>query len=146
MGSSCRVPENSMLTTSACSSGRLTADGRMCERSHRRLHNYLTVERSSKHNMNNVLSIEQLFSERVLRVPDYQRGYAWEEPHLDELLEDIELLPQGKHHYTGTVVLHATEDTGLLDEEGKSYSVFNVVDGQQRLTTLVLLLDSIRRQ
>ncbi|WP_437480405.1 DUF262 domain-containing HNH endonuclease family protein [Sorangium sp. So ce1014] len=96
--------------------------------------------------MNNVLSIEQLFSERVLRVPDYQRGYAWEKPHLDELLEDLELLPSGKHHYTGTVVLHAAGGAGLLDEEGKSYSVFNLVDGQQRLTTIVLLLDSIRRE
>jgi len=55
--------------------------------------------------MNNTLTVEKLFSGRLLRVPDYQRGYAWDKKNWTDFLEDLDLLPRGKHHYTGTVVL-----------------------------------------
>jgi uncharacterized protein with ParB-like and HNH nuclease domain len=89
--------------------------------------------------MNDVFTIEKLFTDRVFRVPDYQRGYAWEEQQLREFIEDVELLPAGKDHYTGTVVLYDRkgEEASCLDEEGKHYAVSDVVDGQQRLTTIV---------
>ncbi len=94
--------------------------------------------------MENVFSMEEVFSRRLFRIPDYQRGYAWEEPQLRDLIEDIELLSPEKMHYTGTLVLH---ETGLTfkDNEVKTHVVCNVVDGQQRLTTLVILLETIRR-
>lgn len=96
--------------------------------------------------MNNVLTVEQLFSERLFAVPPYQRGYAWEVRHREEFLQDLELLADGKDHYTGTVVLHPAGDAGRVsDEEGRSYATYDVVDGQQRLTTTVLLLDAIQR-
>jgi hypothetical protein len=58
----------------------------------------------------------------------------------------LELLPEGKEHYTGTVVLHSVGTLGKIsDEEGRSYGIFDVVDGQQRLTTTVLLLDAIQK-
>lgn len=92
------------------------------------------------------LSIQQLFSNRVFHVPDYQRGYAWEAPQRTDFLEDLEILAPDKDHYTGTVVLHQTGGSRpLVDEEGRAYQPFDVVDGQQRLTTVVLLLDAIRR-
>jgi len=64
----------------------------------------------------------------------------------DEFLEDLDVLQEGKDHYTGTIVLHGS-DAGdrRLDTEGRSYSALDVVDGQQRLTTVLLLLDAIRR-
>lgn len=92
--------------------------------------------------MNNVLSVEEIFSGRAFRVPDYQRGYAWEEQQWEEFLEDLEYLSPGKDHYTGTVVLH-DQSKNLRDEEGKTHSLFDVVDGQQRLTTVVILLSCI---
>lgn len=99
--------------------------------------------------MDNVLTVEKLFAGRVLRIPDSQRGYAWEKKHLTEFIDDIELLFDGKDHYTGTmVVLHEDADDGKtsrIDEEGRHYSTMAVVDRQQRLTTIVLLLDAIRR-
>lgn len=104
--------------------------------------------------MNNTLTVEKLFSGRLLRIPDYQRGYAWDERNWTDFLEDLDLLPKGKHHYTGTVVLdrivkprdgEAPEPT-IWDGAGYGYEAFNIVDGQQRLTTVVLLLDSIRRE
>lgn len=104
--------------------------------------------------MNNTLTVEKLFSGRLLRVPDYQRGYAWEKKNWTDFLEDLDLLPRGKHHYTGTVVLDRVTkppegqapEPSVWDQSGFGYEVFNVVDGQQRLTTVVLLLDAIRRE
>lgn len=96
--------------------------------------------------MTNVFTVEQLFTGRLFRVPDYQRGYAWEPRHRLEFLEDLEMLGPGREHYTGTVVLHEVSPSARrLDAEGKSYGVFDIVDGQQRLTTIVLLLDAMRR-
>lgn len=96
--------------------------------------------------MNDVQSIEEIFTGRILQIPDYQRGYAWGKRQWDEFLEDLELLEEGKEHYTGTLVLHAANGARpLRDEGGRKYDAFHIVDGQQRLTTTVLLLDAIRR-
>jgi hypothetical protein len=97
--------------------------------------------------MKNVLSIEEVFAGRLLEVPDYQRGYAWGEEQLRDFIEDLELLGDGKEHYTGTLVLHPRRDRGSrMDSQGSSYISADIVDGQQRLTTIVLLLDAIRRE
>lgn len=91
------------------------------------------------------LSLEKVFEGRIFRVPDYQRGCAWEARQLDDLLEDLDLLERDHDHYTGTVVLHPRGEAGM-DRHGKNYVAVDVVDGQQRLTTLVILLDAVRRQ
>jgi hypothetical protein len=106
--------------------------------------------------MDNTLTVEKVFSGRLLRVPDYQRGYAWEKKNWTDFLDDLDLLPPGKQHYTGTLVLNRsrveTADDGEgapkveEDRTGATYEVFDVVDGQQRLTTIVMLLDAIRRE
>lgn len=98
--------------------------------------------------MHNVFTLDKLFSDRVFTVPDYQRGYAWEGQQLTEFVDDLESLPAGKDHYTGTLVLHDRkgEDAVRTDETGERFTVSDVVDGQQRLTTVVLLLDAIRRE
>ncbi len=97
--------------------------------------------------MNNTLTIEGLFEGRIFRVPDYQRGYAWESQQRTEFLEDLDILGVGREHYTGTIVLHERDpDARRLGSDGKSFGVVDVVDGQQRLATVVLLLDSIRRE
>ena len=96
--------------------------------------------------MNNVVSLNDLFHERVFQVPDYQRGYSWESQHVREFLEDLELLGPKGYHYTGTVVLHKlTSEERRMDEDGRPYSSVAIVDGQQRLTTIVILLDEICR-
>jgi len=97
--------------------------------------------------MDHLQTIQQIFSARFLRVPDYQRGYAWERKHWVDLLEDLDLLDVGGEHYTGTLVLHHADGVPpITDEEGREHGVYDVVDGQRRLTTIVLLLDAIRRE
>ena len=97
--------------------------------------------------MDNVISLNDLFHNRIFQVPDYQRGYSWERRQVREFLEDLELLAPHRSHYTGTVVLHEppAPEGSLMDVEGKTYNPVEIVDGQQRLTTIVILLDGIRR-
>ena len=94
--------------------------------------------------MNNTIPLQDLFNNRIFRVPDYQRGYAWEELQIGEFLDDLELLGSThQRHYTGTIVLHQPPATPIVSAEGRSYVEADVVDGQQRLTTIVLLLNEI---
>lgn len=77
------------------------------------------------------------------RVPLYQRPYSWSSKQLERLWSDVvELAEQrtaipGATHFTGSLVLS-------LGQIGPSGSEFLVVDGQQRLTTLSVLICAIR--
>ena len=94
--------------------------------------------------MKDTLSLQDLFHDRVFRVPSYQRGYAWEKQQVGEFLDDLALLDSSRHHYTGTIVLYQpTHARKVEDNEGTHYVEADVVDGQQRLTTIVLLLSEI---
>lgn len=95
----------------------------------------------------NVYSIEQIFNQKLLHIPDYQRGYSWEKQHWSDFIDDIELLGTSKDHYFGTVVLHKHSNSKQIrDDEGTSYECFDIVDGQQRITTVVILLDALRQE
>ncbi|MFK3774103.1 DUF262 domain-containing protein [Pseudomonas sp. NPDC089406] len=98
-------------------------------------------------------SISKIFSEVIFRIPDYQRGYSWEEKHLKDFWSDIEQLPKGNNHYTGVLTLEpVTEanysrwDDDLWIITSKRWSPMYVVDGQQRLTTAIILLQGILDQ
>lgn len=89
------------------------------------------------------LSLQELFNDRIFRVPDYQRGYAWERPQVQEFLDDLSLLDLSRRHYTGTIVLRQISDSTKEDSGGRRYHEAHIVDGQQRLTTIVLLLNEV---
>jgi len=81
---------------------------------------------------------EMLAPGRRLSVPPFQRAYAWGEPQAEALLADlIEAREAGRPHFLGTVVLARPRV-----EHGEQ--VHDVIDGQQRLTTLTLLLAVLR--
>jgi len=96
--------------------------------------------------MNHTATIANVFNERILVIPDYQRGYAWEIRQWDDFLDDLDMLPEGREHYTGTLVLHGQPQLDRMDESGNVHRVYHVVDGQQRLTTIVIFLDLLRRE
>ena len=89
------------------------------------------------------LSLQELFNDRIFRVPDYQRGYAWERLQVQEFLDDLSLLVPPRRHYTGTIVLRQISDSAKEDSGGRRYHEAHIVDGQQRLTTIVLLLNEV---
>lgn len=73
---------------------------------------------------------------RTFQVPDYQRAYDWDEKQRVDLLEDIvrldQLIEAGQDttHFCGTIICTPPPKAG---------EPYSVVDGQQRLTTLVLM-------
>lgn len=88
-----------------------------------------------------ILSIKDIFNNgfNMFSIPDYQRAYSWGTSQRKDLIADIEnvLIKQDYIHYTGTIV--ATEQ----ELEG-DYQNFNIVDGQQRLTSIVILLATLK--
>jgi hypothetical protein len=92
--------------------------------------------------------LRAIFASRIFEIPDYQRGYAWTEHHRRDLLNDLRdlaALDARKRHFTGTLVLHRGRHAQRR-VLGRSLDVVDVVDGQQRLTTLVVLLSVIARR
>lgn len=79
-------------------------------------------------------TIEQFFTGKTLEIPAYQRDYAWATSNIDDLFEDIEeAMELDGGHYLGTFILSQSTKTAPV----------KVVDGQQRLTTLTMLLDAL---
>lgn len=64
-------------------------------------------------------------------IPLYQRAYAWEDKQLVQLIEDIQDVAENAHYYIGSLI--------VSKQSGK----YEVVDGQQRLTSLYLLLNCL---
>jgi hypothetical protein len=84
---------------------------------------------------NGLVGFFNVFNKRFFEVPDYQRGYAWGDLQVKDLIKDIERISGRKHnHYTGTIV---------ITPKTKESNTYEIVDGQQRLTTLVIFLKSI---
>lgn len=82
-------------------------------------------------------TLPEIFEGKFFYIPDYQRGYAWDDKQIEELLKDVEHLlldATAVRHFTGTLVL-----SQVLNKPNH----YNIVDGQQRLTTLVTFLKCI---
>ena len=77
------------------------------------------------------------------RIPVFQRDYLWEESQCAQLFQDIVRIgseKDAKPHFVGSVVtINAKEGTAT-----ESYHEWIVIDGQQRLTTLMLLIAALR--
>ncbi|MGR6808006.1 DUF262 domain-containing protein [Sphaerotilus natans] len=75
-------------------------------------------------------------------IPDYQRGYAWDLSQLEDLWRDLSWVKNNGNHYTGSLMLKPVKAEKYFNTK-ISCSVFEVVDGQQRLTTLFILINQI---
>ena len=73
----------------------------------------------------------------TFQVPDYQRNYSWTESELSDLWRDLhDSLDRDKEHFFGTFLLREQRDNQAYD----------IIDGQQRLTSLLLLLNEMSNQ
>lgn len=73
----------------------------------------------------------------LFKIPVYQRNYDWAEKHCNRLLGDIEqIIKTGEKHFLGAIV-HLGETNGVSLRE------HIIIDGQQRLTTMMLLLKAL---
>jgi len=84
-------------------------------------------------------TIQSLFSRNYRYiVPEYQRQYSWGEEQWEDFWRDLQYIEDGHTHFLGSVVfVERSTDFDELNE-------FEIVDGQQRLTTISILLCAIR--
>lgn len=85
---------------------------------------------------NHSYGIHDAFNECFYIVPDYQREYVWTEKEVLQLLEDIneEINGSKEEYFIGTILVSPTDK--------KNH--YEVIDGQQRLTTFFLILCALR--
>ena len=86
-------------------------------------------------------TIRDIFSKEYI-IPEYQRRYSWEKGECEKLWEDIvdyhrSKKESGQKYFLGTIVTYSEEDK---DEEK-----FFVIDGQQRLISLLLLIKAMHK-
>ena len=79
-------------------------------------------------------SVEKIFSNgRIYNIPEYQRGYKWSEKDVNALLNDIDnFQAEGDKFYCLQNI--------TIKKQKDSENIYEVIDGQQRLTTLSILL------
>ncbi len=78
----------------------------------------------------------------IFSIPVYQRNYTWKEENCEKLLQDIVSISQNKKtHFMGSItyILHLINDEKSL----RQLQEFVIIDGQQRITTIMLLLKAI---
>ncbi|QHC86592.1 hypothetical protein AS589_03270 [Empedobacter brevis] len=114
--------------------------------------------------MSAIFPFEKLFSKTIFRIPDYQRGYSWTEKELNDLWADLSNtnVRNDAFHFTGILTVNAfndhdfynikeegfhveenTEDGKMIKINGINIKAYNLVDGQQRLTTILILLSRL---
>ncbi len=88
------------------------------------------------------VSLWELFSKGTFVIPDYQRNYAWTNEQLEDLWNDIEDNVTGTHrHFMGTVIIKE-----LKNGPATQFKTYELVDGQQRLTSLTILVTAACRR
>ena len=79
-------------------------------------------------------TIKELFcGQKVFEIPEYQRPYAWEEKHLTAFVEDINQKTD-RNHFFGTILFREKP------RQSGNFTHIDIVDGQQRITTLVIFM------
>lgn len=78
------------------------------------------------------IDVENLLASKFFSIPRFQRPYSWDDENIQDLWDDV-VGARGDDYFIGSMVVY---------REGKQD--FSVVDGQQRLTTITLLLCAIR--
>ncbi|BAJ58879.1 hypothetical protein HPF32_1297 [Helicobacter pylori F32] len=82
-----------------------------------------------------LLNLDGVIEKGVFEIPSYQRGYAWQDRQLKDFWNDLEHVSKlgDKFHYMHSLTLRELEN----DFES---SAFEIIDGQQRLATSLILL------
>lgn len=82
-----------------------------------------------------IISVSQLLSQPDLAIPPYQRPYKWTQKNLNDLLKDLSVYSDKSAYRLGAVVFHHHTDKGK--------EKLDIVDGQQRTLTLILLVKAL---
>ncbi|ELY95122.1 hypothetical protein C483_02121 [Natrialba hulunbeirensis JCM 10989] len=85
------------------------------------------------------VDVDALLKDGLFDIPSYQRSYSWKQSQLKELFEDLLYLPDESTHFFGNIILDEQQKRFRTDR-GRRFTVFDVVDGQQRLTSALIFL------
>lgn len=92
-----------------------------------------------------LLTVKELFGQRGVHyeIPIYQRNYAWGKEQIDQLLDDIwkASTSSAGDYFLGNLIVAPKSQ-----QNGDDVTTYEVVDGQQRLTTLFMLLHRLQRE
>lgn len=85
--------------------------------------------------------VSGILGKRVYLIPRNQRHYVWTNENWKDLLEDLEftILSSKRPHFIGSVVLKREDNS----DWGAGVEIYSIIDGQQRITTFLLLLSAI---
>lgn len=96
-------------------------------------------------------TFDEFLQRRVFEIPDYQRAYSWTDKQRKDLFNDIVKLYSfhdykngSRNHFMATVVCCNKKKQERLGTE--LYKVYDIVDGQQRVTTLIIILKAIHKK
>src|SRR5271169_5101977 len=82
--------------------------------------------------MSNTLPMQAFLAGKSFIIPTFQRDFSWTIDEIRDLFDDVqESLVTNTSHYLGTIVL------------AKTRNPFEIVDGQQRLSTLMLIIQAL---
>lgn len=82
-------------------------------------------------------TLNELFDgKKIFCIPSYQRAFAWEEKQLSDFIDDIRNQNIEKDYFMGTILFQENGTEGFYDK-------IDIVDGQQRITTLIIFMKCI---
>jgi len=96
------------------------------------------------------MGLDRLFNNSIFRIPDYQRSYSWGDSQLMDFWDNLINLQNGHYHYTVMLSLKELpkkeweswiDDNWIIEKKG--FTPYHVIDGQQRITTCVILINEI---
>lgn len=86
---------------------------------------------------NGDILIQELFNgDRIFSIPKYQRTYAWDKENCETFFYDLKNQRTDKEYFLGTLLFHQKKNR-------KDYEILDIVDGQQRLTTIIIFMKVI---
>lgn len=89
------------------------------------------------------VSINQVFlGNRILKIPFFQRGYVWNESNWKQFFDDLTNIA-GLINEKGVPEVYFLGSIIIKDAGRKGKQQFDVIDGQQRLTTIVLFMKAL---
>lgn len=91
------------------------------------------------------VNVFELFDQYWFRIPPYQRSYVWGEDQLDSLIDDLRFAFESKpnkEYFLGSIVLQKQQEQH--PDLAYPFTCYDVLDGQQRLTTLFLMMAVLR--
>lgn len=80
--------------------------------------------------------LNYIYANRKLKIPKYQRNYSWNTEHINELFDDMDkILDRDMEHFIGVIIALTLDSTK---------KIYEIIDGQQRTATLIIVLAIIR--